>query len=433
MNDINTYITEERAYIDRPPSWILHSGISLAAVIVMLVLLLSYFIQYPDKINGTGSLTTSIPPLELLSKSEGYIQILYKNNGESVAVGDTLLYIRNTANLEDVNALSMWIDNNTNNGSLLKEVQQLPPKLELGTLNDTYSQLLTALDALKQHLNNHLPEEQAYNYKKELGKQVELQKVQEKERQIFEQEMALERKKHQRNIRMQKDGLISIQELESSESTTIQKERQISSIENAIVQNQIRRQQIQLDITRLKTEKAQKTETLLANINEIILRMKASIKDWSDAYLIVATSEGNLSLLDKIKNTTHLNTGDHIGYILPSRKSENYFSVKLPIQNAGKVEPGMKALIRLDAYPYKEYGLLTGTVGHIAALPIAGSEQQVYYEITIPLPEKLNTDVGKGIPIRTQMTAQVEIITESKTILERIFQQFISLVKKQTL
>ncbi len=41
----------------------------------------------------------------------------------------------------------------------------------------------------------------------------------------------------------------------------------------------------------------------------------------------------------------------------------------LPAEGAGKVEPGQKVNIRLDNYPYMEYGMLEGVISHISEIP----------------------------------------------------------------
>lgn len=37
-----------------PPGWILHSGITLIAFVIAIVLLLSWLIRYPDELSGPG-------------------------------------------------------------------------------------------------------------------------------------------------------------------------------------------------------------------------------------------------------------------------------------------------------------------------------------------------------------------------------------------
>ena len=67
----------------------------------------------------------------------------------------------------------------------------------------------------------------------------------------------------------------------------------------------------------------------------------------------------------------------------------------------------------------------------IALLPTAVTEETVAYEMTVLLPDTLRTSYQKVIPFRQNMTATVTILTEDKSILERIFENFLDLVKNR--
>ena len=54
------------------------------------------------------------------------------------------------------------------------------------------------------------------------------------------------------------------------------------------------------------------------------------------------------------------------------------------------------------------------------------------YEISIPLDSILVTDLGKRINYAPELTAIVDIITEDKSLLSRILDQFISLINNHT-
>lgn len=48
--------------IGNPPGWILQSGITTIAIVVIAILTAGFFIEYPDKINCIGSLQQKILP-----------------------------------------------------------------------------------------------------------------------------------------------------------------------------------------------------------------------------------------------------------------------------------------------------------------------------------------------------------------------------------
>ena len=120
--------------------------------------------------------------------------------------------------------------------------------------------------------------------------------------------------------------------------------------------------------------------------------------------------------------------GQILGYIIPEDSNEKYLSCLLPTTNIGKIGVGKKSLVKFDAYPYKEFGLYVSKVESISHVPEVSQDNFAYYEVILPLPEPIITDVGDTIPYLPNMTATVEIITEDKSILGRIFDQILSLI-----
>lgn len=80
--------------------------------------------------------------------------------------------------------------------------------------------------------------------------------------------------------------------------------------------------------------------------------------------------------------------------------------------------PGLKAIVKLTAYDYSIYGGLDGEVIHISADTITDERQEEFYLVRI-MTEKnyLGTETDKK-NIIAGMTAQVDIITGKKTIMQ---------------
>ena len=96
----------------------------------------------------------------------------------------------------------------------------------------------------------------------------------------------------------------------------------------------------------------------------------------------------------------------------------------LPALNSGKVQTGLRVNIQLDGYPYQEFGVLPGKVERIAPVP----EQETYL-LEIELSDSLLTSYGRTIPFSQELSGTARIITEDRRILERVFDQMISLLK----
>jgi len=89
----------------------------------------------------------------------------------------------------------------------------------------------------------------------------------------------------------------------------------------------------------------------------------------------------------------------------------------IPTVGAGKVEIGQLVHVKLENYPFKEYGIITAKIESISLVPNQGT-----YLLTLNIGDRLVTN--RDIPISFQygMKGYAEIITSDKTLLARIFE-----------
>ena len=93
--------------------------------------------------------------------------------------------------------------------------------------------------------------------------------------------------------------------------------------------------------------------------------------------------------------------------------------VTMPVQNSGKVKTGQDVIIKLDNYPYQEWGSLNGTISSISAVPKQGD---ALYTIFIEM-DGLTTSFNKELDFKQEMQGTAEIVVEELTVLQRIFYQ----------
>jgi multidrug efflux pump subunit AcrA (membrane-fusion protein) len=62
-------------------------------IFVCSLLLISYFVKYPDTVTAPISITTEFPPQKVISKSLGKIEKIFIENFQKVKVNDPLAII----------------------------------------------------------------------------------------------------------------------------------------------------------------------------------------------------------------------------------------------------------------------------------------------------------------------------------------------------
>ena len=86
----------------------------------------------------------------------------------------------------------------------------------------------------------------------------------------------------------------------------------------------------------------------------------------------------------------------------------------------------MQANIRLNGYPYQEFGSVETRVKSISLVPDEGN-----FIVELDVPDELKTVYNKIIPFRQEMGGIANIITEDRRILERIFDKILSILKNR--
>lgn len=88
---------------------------------------------------------------------------------------------------------------------------------------------------------------------------------------------------------------------------------------------------------------------------------------------------------------------------------------EVPSARGGKIKSGQKVNIKLDAYPYLEFGTLQGETHTIEYIPDGN-----YYLIEVQNVKNLITNNHKTIILNEGMSGKAEIITDNRSLMERI-------------
>ena len=105
--------------------------------------------------------------------------------------------------------------------------------------------------------------------------------------------------------------------------------------------------------------------------------------------------------------------------VVPAQRSEIIGKIDLKIDGSGRVREGQKGIVKLNSYPYAEFGALEGNIKWKGRLPSGAT-----IPIEVNFPEGLITTTGRTIEPSREMTGRAEIITEDKRFIERIFENF---------
>jgi HlyD family secretion protein len=92
-----------------------------------------------------------------------------------------------------------------------------------------------------------------------------------------------------------------------------------------------------------------------------------------------------------------------------------YAELFVPQDKETQIQPGQKVLLKLAAYPFREYGTVEGRIDSI--MPGAGSSGLT---VKVTLTNGLTTNYRKQLPYRDGLAAEADIITADRRLSERL-------------
>jgi len=378
----------------------------------MTILWISWFVKYPDVVKGRAIITTRLAPVELVVKEPGELKLLVED-GREVDEGQVLAYISNPATYEDVVLLEQWLQT--------KNVPFDERTVVLGSIQPAPGSYITSLNRWNEQ-TMHQPQQQEISHlKRQVASLEELNSNAKEQLDIFEKEIGLLYDKFRTDSILYQQGVIAAMDYKERTAGFLQQQRAIKSQAATIINNEYQMEELQKQISRLSIESRTTHISLRQELENNLGELKNAISRWKRQYLITAPMTGTVSFLNFLEDDQYVQAGTSLMSVVPAN-NEYYARVSLPVQSSGKVQIGQEVNIRLDNYPSQEFGMLVGKVQKIADVPSEGLlENQLAYTLLVSLPEGLVTSYQKPLPFRQLLSGEMEVITEDRRIIERVF------------
>jgi multidrug resistance efflux pump len=395
------------------PGRFIRWGTTVIASLFLLMIVSTWFIKYPDIIRSTVTLTTSQSPVTLVSRNAGEI-ILPDPNIELVKKNDIIAYIHSDAEFEDVLRIEKEV------GGI---AFQPGSSCKLGMLQSFYTSFLRARSEYRIFQENQVYHKQVQQLTGQINSYLEMDNVMKAQRDLMTQELALAHRKFERDSLLFAASVISQLSYNDAQSAYLKSKQDFQTMQKSIIENNVRINQIQREIALLEGEYAEKSKGLLLALENVKNELLAEISKWKNDYLFITPIDGTLVHLKFLENHSHINANENVFTIISSSK-HLYAQGELPVKGSGKVNVGQRAIIKVDDFPYEEYGMLEGKITKLSLVP-AGNN----YLIKIEMENGLTTTYHKDLPFKQQFTGEAEIITDNLSLLERIFFSFRSLLR----
>ena len=423
---------EEREYVElrsedvqeilgTPPASLVRWGTGVVLVGFALMLCAAYFVRYPDVVTAKVVVTTAVPPVEVIARTEGRIAKLVVGDKKTVLQDDLLAVLQSTANYLVVLQLDQAVAA-YQRASLdsLKNVQPLS-NIELGELQPEYAEFLLSLENFRFGRSNRSASTRsnigaANQQITQLQNSIELDR---RSQQRIADQLVIAQEMYNQHQSLFEQGLESRMEFEKERTKLADLERQRDFYEESIGRKQNEITALRRganDATFSQQENASGTSTrLLTSLNTL----RSAIDKWKQTYLLTAPINGQVSLNSSFfSEQQYVKQGDQVMTVVPPQTDTLVGRMSLPIAGSGKVLPGQRVILKFDNYPYHEFGTVRGQV--ISKSLVPKGEQ---YSIIVSLPDGLLTSHKNVLRFEQQLQGKAEIVTADKSFLERIGEQ----------
>lgn len=412
--------------LTQPPHWMIRWGNSVIFIILIMVLIMSWFIKYPEFVPAPIIVTSQEPPEKLQARINSKIEKILIKDHQEVRKNDVLMILQSTANYQDVLRLRKLMES-TDPDKIFSFPIAETSGFRLGELQGDYNQFSKAFqdEKLFTRLQPYAPENLAANqslseYKGRIA-------TLEQQRNLEKIKYELTKKNYQRSQNLYDQGVIAAMELENEKIKFLQEEQNLKNITISL-------SQLQEGISNLnKTKSAANISSEKDRSNyssqmlQLFEQLRKSLKQWEQNYLIISSTDGMVSFQQFFGENQFVKSEEVIVTVLPKNKEALVGRMQIPSVNSGKVAPGEKVLIKLDNYRFQEYGIVEGKVQNISISP----DESGNYYVDIILPKGLKTSYNKELPFNKELRGNAEIVTEDLRLIERFFYQIRKLLGYQ--
>ena len=426
IKNIHLRSEEFREILGRPPRWTIRWGITLIFIVIVLLIVGSWFFKYPDVVSSKIVVTTENPPAPIVAKSTGKIEHLLVSDMQRVEQGQMLAVIENPGDYKDILKLETLLEGFGDSIQLGHiETGWTDDTYQMGEVQPGYSLFLKRCEDYAHFIQLDYHRQKITSLKDELEQAKQHYRELLDQKTTLEEEYRLAQRQFERDSLLYEKEVIPEAEYESSETILLNKRYSLEQVDVSISNARVQLSRIEQNILELELQYKRQKNQLKSNLMESYDNLKAAIEKWKRKYYLESPVNGKVTFTQFWSENQYVEAGKRVMTVIPSNEGEIIGKMTLPFQGAGKVKEGQTVNIKFANYPPMEYGMVRGIVRSISLVP----ENQVY-TVEVELPDGLTTFYGEKLEFSQQMQGRAEVITQDTRLLERIVRPLRYVVNK---
>ena len=411
------------------PGTFLRWGLFLFFAIVVSIVGVSWFINYPDIVTVPVTITTFNSPASLVTRTGGKIEILFVNNGDEVTENQPVAIIDNQAEWDDILTIRSFIKsfNESTRWNTITTDLIYPANLLLGEVQSSWIRFQNLLIAYKEYIDQEYLPSKLELFEKQISRQKEYIFELEKQRILSDEDLQLSFNSFRRDSQLfhNSNYTISIYEFEQSRQALLQKRISNSTLKSSVKNAESSLLKMTESLLDLKVQYEKEINQYNTDINEALQLLKVTLGQWEEKYLVKSPVNGTITFTIFWNENQIINPGEVLATVIPESPSRIIVRAKVPSAGSGKVRQGQEVNIKLSGYPYMEFGVIKGRISSVSLVPVEDA-----YIAEIELVNGMRTTYGREPGFINYMTGIADIITDNSRLILRILKPVRSMFKK---
>lgn len=416
--------SEVNEVLSQPPSWLVRWGITVFFFVLLILLSVGWFVEYPDLVKANLRVAAINFPKAVNAKSEGVVMKLFVKDGMNVTQGQRLAYLESTANPEEALGLDAVVNRlvKLGTGGDLEGIHTvaIPLYFQLGELQKSYQTFQDAYIRSKALIHGGAFEQKRMALQNDLTQLGLLRENLQIQLDNYRKDLELTEDDLRMNNKLHEEKVIADVEMRQARSRYLSKKQVVDQAQTTFNNNGMSQNQKQQELLDLEKTRIEQRNSLFQSINTL----KSDIEAWKQRFVSVAPTSGKVSFLAPLQEGQTIKAGQELFYVLPDGagfEGEMYVGQ----YNFGKVRHGQEVIVKFSGYPYQEFGTVSGRISSISDMP-----KDTAYLVKVQFPKGLVTSSQQKLPFRNGMTATGEIVTEDLKLIERLFYDFRKVLRR---
>lgn len=419
---------EVQEILTRPPHVLIRSGITVICSVILILIVGSFFFKYPDIVSGNLVITSLNPPAWITAKVSGRIKELYCHDQQIVTQGQLLAVVDNPARTEDVLLMEQLLSQVVVADSNVFIPNRLVDSfLDLGELQSSYSSFAKAAMDYKNFKSVNVNMQERISIERQIdGKKIYASYLNQQVA-LKEKELVLVKDEFLREKLLYAKGIISKSDLETAEQTYLTAQQSFSQLQSSAISSRIESEQLGESMKKIDLQHRQDRNENFNSLQSSYRELIAAVQSWRKTYMLIAPTSGTLSFIKFWQVNQLVETNGKVFSIVSNSSGKLIGKAQIAISSSGKIKCGQRVNIKLNNFPYLEYGMVVGQVEAISMIP----DEDGYYTVSIALPKVLLTSVGRKLPFIGELSGTAEVLTDNRSLGNRLISPIYSLIKEK--